>query len=289
MYCLWDAINHVQSLLIDRNSQPKTYWINSSANAIITDIIESKNFKIDNKQDKISALCQGQCIEANIEEFFTYENLHSSDDTLWNLLFLTGYLTLSPSSNTDAKDGHEWGRASFLLPNKEITTIFKAMAEGWFRKKMRDLDRSELFEAFWQGDAPAFENKLSEILLQSISYYDSQAEFCHGFVAGLFTGSGYRLESNREYGNGRPDLVIVDERHRRAAIIEVKFTKDPKLFPRLASDCLSQINAQSYQEPFVNVMNSQIVLWGLAFCQKRCLAKCLKEAELSHTPGALSQ
>ncbi|MCR5813449.1 MAG: ATP-binding protein [Desulfovibrio sp.] len=211
-------------------------------------------------------------IEANIEEYFTYENLYNSDDAILNLLYFTGYLTAHKGEKQQEQNNNGGSRALLSIPNKEIQYIFKRKVEEWFLKSMRSSDRSKLFTAFWECDEQVFSELVSEILLQSISYYDSQAEFCHGFVAGLFIGSGYNLQSNKEYGNGRPDIVVFDERHKRIGIIEVKFTKDRHTFANLAHISLDQILCRKYAEAFSPQKDICLVHWGLAFYQKQCRA-----------------
>ena len=45
------------------------------------------------------------------------------------------------------------------------------------------------------------------------------------FLAGLFSGAGYLVESNYESGLGRPDLIVKDRVKRRAAVLEIKVSR----------------------------------------------------------------
>ena len=45
------------------------------------------------------------------------------------------------------------------------------------------------------------------------------------FLEGLFSVAGYVVESNYESGLGRPDLIVKDRVKRRAAVLEIKVSR----------------------------------------------------------------
>ncbi|MGN1037800.1 MAG: PD-(D/E)XK nuclease domain-containing protein, partial [Mailhella sp.] len=156
-----------------------------------------------------------------------------------------------------------------VIPNKEIRKIFLDSVSSWFTDSMLAMNRTPLFEAFWRGDAASFQKQLSRILLTSISYHDYHENFYHAILIGMFTASGYAVRSNRESGSGRPDLIIMDQRNARVAIIEVKHAGSVSALPSMPGEALRQIKEKGYAEPFIGLYE-EITLWGLAFYEKRC-------------------
>ena len=112
------------------------------------------------------------------------------------------------------------------IPNIEIATIYENSISYWFEQRMKETDRSPLKHALETGDCEAAENFINEQLFQTISYYDYAENFYHGFMAGLLVNiGGYRVKSNRESGNGRPDIVMTESKFRgRAMILELKIS-----------------------------------------------------------------
>lgn len=90
VYCPWDVMNHVQNLMLDQSSQPKNFWENTSDNGIIRSFLERTSFNIN---QKFEILLAGGMITESIVENLTYDVLKSSEENLWSLLYLTGYLT----------------------------------------------------------------------------------------------------------------------------------------------------------------------------------------------------
>ena len=74
------------------------------------------------------------------------------------------------------------------------------------KQSLQTLDRSGFFQTMWDGKTETASTFISDLLFESIRYYDYSESYYHAFLAGLFAGGGYIVESNFEYGNGRPDL-----------------------------------------------------------------------------------
>ena len=192
LYTPWDVISYVRRLQSDRDAEPENYWANSSGNDVIRRLIETTGAEV---SDDYSSLINGGTIHKRIVETLTYSNLYDTDENIWSLLLMTGYLTLAgkyyPNGETELK-----------LPNNEVRTIFTTSVDEWFRDTVRKSDRKRLFEAIWAGDALTLTEELSGYLRQTISIYDTQEYFYHAFLAGLLSGAGYVVRSNRESGNG---------------------------------------------------------------------------------------
>ena len=90
IYCPWDVISYLRDFQYGVAQKPKSYWKNTSDNAIIRSFID---YAGDNITTKLETLMAGGSIVQHIEENLTYDYLHSSEENLWSVLYLTGYLT----------------------------------------------------------------------------------------------------------------------------------------------------------------------------------------------------
>ena len=129
------------------------------------------------------------------------------------------------------------------------------------------MDRRSLFEAFWNGDAEKITEQLNDLLFQTISYYDYRESYYHAFLSGIFVGAGYGVESKREYGTGRPDIVVADKKGRKAIIIEVKHSQKNS---EMEADCMTamrQIQERSYADGLLSG-GIRLVLWSCILREK---------------------
>ena len=82
----------------------------------------------------------------------------------------------------------------------------------------------------------------------------------------------YSVESNREHGEGRSDIVVYDEENSRVVTFEAKVAKSPEELPAACDAALRQIEARQYAEDFRDEYD-EILCYGIAFYKKRCLVK----------------
>ncbi|MCI7812731.1 MAG: ATP-binding protein [Robinsoniella sp.] len=269
VYCPWDVLNHVNRLQNDPQAKPANYWKNTSHNGIIRSFIERTDLAVN---QKFETLLSGGCVKEKICEDLTYDILHISEENLWSVLYLTGYLTQADTQETGSAGEMGQEAIALKIPNQEIRSIFTDTVEKWFADSVIAMDRRELFDAFWNGEEKKINEILSDLLFDTISYHDYKESYYHAFLAGIFSGAGYAVESNCEYGLGRPDLVVREGRKRRALIIEVKHSKKES---EMESDCqkaMSQIDTKKYAREFLK--GYRIVLcYGIAFFEKECLIR----------------
>ena len=116
--------------------------------------------------------------------------------------------------------------------------------------------------------------EMSRLLRGTISYHDYREDFYHAFFAGIFAGAGYVVQSNKEHGEGRSDIVVLDYTGDRAAIFEVKYAKKWENMEEECEKAISQIDEKMYAEEFMDTY-SQVICYGIAFYKKRC--KILKK------------
>ncbi len=217
IYCPWDTINYLNDLFHDGEAKPRNYWANTSSNDIIESFIAGGRKSM---FDDLDTLLSGGIITKKIDENITYDYLHSTDNNIWSILLMTGYLT-----TTDEDNGYllSDGEVNLKIPNKEIMNIFSSSLSNWVNAVSEKADLGNLSCSLWSGDAETVSSEMTKILNETISYHDIWHEDAYNlFFDGLFRGMGYRVESNREYGMGRPDIVVLDAKRRRAAVFELK-------------------------------------------------------------------
>lgn len=267
IYCPWDVVNHVNQLLLNPGAKPAGYWKNSSDNAIIRSFIDYSGDEI---TKKFESLLSGETVIQKVELDLSYNYLHSSQENLWSILYLTGYLTRVREGKTKGKLPK--GSLELAIPNAEIMEIFETTISKWFEETARQWDRQALFVAVWNGDAERVTDEMTRLLRKTISYHDYKEDFYHAFFAGIFAGAGYNVESNRENGEGRSDIIVQDYAGDRAAVFEVKYSNTLKELSGDCSKALAQIDERMYAEELEEDY-SRVVCYGMSFYKKRCLVK----------------
>ena len=219
---------------------------------------------------KLETLLEGDYIVQRVDENLTYDYLHSSEDNLWSLLYLTGYLTRARENHV----GEELpeGMVALVIPNKEVREIFETTIIKWFADSARSWNREALFQAVWSGDSESITKEMNALLRRTISYHDYKEDFYHAFLAGIFTGAGYMVDSNKEHGEGRSDVVVYDSVHGRVAIFEAKYTKVLAGLEKECDAALQQIDERMYAKEYEDDYD-EILCYGISFFKKRCLVK----------------
>ena len=253
---------YFQDLKRNPDAKPISYWKNTSDNAIIRSFIDQLGSTISKKLEMLMA---GESIDQQIEENLTYDYLHSSEDNLWSILYLTGYLTKVGERDKD-------GQIELRIPNKEVKEIFESTVRKWFEDSARVTNRKDLFDAVWNKDADKATKEISTLLRMTISYYDYREDFYHAFLAGIFAGAGYSVESNREHGEGRSDIVIYNDVTGQVAVFEAKYARKLDDLEKDCQKALDQINTKMYAKEFEDAYE-EVLCYGIAFYKKRCLVK----------------
>lgn len=269
VYCPWDLMNYLCDLQRNPEAKPDSYWKNTSDNAIIRSFIDYAGSSI---TKKLETLLAGGYIVEQIDESLTYDYLHSSEENLWSILYLTGYLTTvrEEDLSTSVPDG----LSALAIPNAEIQEIFETTVMKWFSDSAKTWSRQILFDAVWKNDCELLTQEMNKLLRKTISYHDYKEDFYHAFLAGIFAGAGYSVESNKEHGEGRSDIVVSDIVNGRVAVFEVK--KSDALAD-LISDCESapaQIDDRMYAKEFEDDYD-EVLCYGISFFKKRCLVKSI--------------
>ena len=267
VYNPWSVINFVSSCRRNRNALPRPYWSNTSSNDIVRILVEKSDLSV---RREIETLIEGSSITKPVHEDITYEDMQSTQDNLWNFLFFTGYLKKLREFQEEENIYIE-----MTIPNREVRYIYKNTVLHWFEEKTEKKELSPLYESILNGDAGKMAEILSENLMETISFYDYQESYYHGFLAGMLKNIGnYIVVSNREAGNGRPDIVLKYPSIRgKAVIIEIKVAGSWKELKKKCTEALKQIEEKNYEAELRREGYQDIMKYGVAFYRKECMVK----------------
>ena len=263
VYCPWDVMNYLRDVQRNPQAKPVGYWKNTSDNAIIRSFIDYAGSSI---SEKLETLLNGGYIVQRIEENLTYDYLHSSEENLWSVLYLTGYLTRMRTENLPDD------MFALTIPNKEIREIFETTVKKWFDDSVLKVNRQAMFDAVWNGDSSTLEKEMSRLLRRTISYHDYKEDFYHAFLAGIFAGAGYIVKSNRESGEGRSDVVVCDSLNGRVVIFEAKYSRTLDEMEHDCKKALQQISERGYTTEYEDDYD-EILCYGISFYKKRCMIR----------------
>ena len=272
VYCPWDVLNYVSELQDTPGIAPKDYWSNTSSNDIIRQYLES-NLSLN---EQMETLIRGESIEVELNDSVTYRDLTSTEANFWSVLYSTGYLTTVEEKPENILETYNSDKPyiktyRLKLVNKEITSLFVKTISEWFKENIIGEDRTVLFNAVWQGDADTISDEVSGYLNDTISYFDYHENFYHAFLAALFSGvKGIGVESNRESGTGRTDVVVKYPRKRYVAIFELKKAETDEVMEKRCQEALQQIENKKYASSF---KRETVFKYGVAFHEKSCLVK----------------
>ena len=262
VFCPWDVVNYVADALDDPEIEPDVYWRNSSGNGIIREFVARREFRV---KPKFESLMNGGTVVQTIADDLTYDTLYESEDHLWSVLLMTGYLTKADPN----------GRGNTLelrIPNREIASIFQDSVAKYFADTINVEAQKGMMEALWHGDEEKASKAISDFLWQTISYNDYHEDYYHAFLTGIFVGRGYTAESNKERGLGRPDIKLTDDDNRRILIIEAKKSESRA---RMAHDCEEALRQIVDQEYAKGLEAYKVICYGIAFFQKSAMVKKL--------------
>ncbi|MDO4556806.1 MAG: PD-(D/E)XK nuclease domain-containing protein, partial [Lachnospiraceae bacterium] len=116
---------------------------------------------------------------------------------------------------------------------------------------------------------------LSDMIFDTISYHDYKEDYYHAFVVGVLSFAGYRVKSNAEEGEGRPDIVLRDPRRKRAMVIEIKRAPTYETMEERCQAAMEQIESRRYAEG-IETMYREVLGFGISFYDKNCQVKAKK-------------
>lgn len=265
VYNPWSVINYISDMIKGDSLFPKPYWSNTSSNNIIRTLIEVSDSSV---KQEIEGLIAGHTIEKPVYEDITYEDVHKSQDNLWNFLFFTGYL-----KSTGQRFEIDTIYVTMKIPNEEIRYIYRTTIREWFQEKIKASDYHIFYQDILTGNCTGIENFINDQLSDSISYYDNAENFYHGYLLGVLGGiPAYEIDSNKEHGDGRPDLILKPNHPEKpAVIIELKRVSSFKDMKPACTDALKQIEEKHYAKDLEKEGYTNILKYGICFCKKSCM------------------
>ena len=268
VYCPWDVINYCDLLRSNPKAQPQNYWCNTSSNDAVRRFIEMAD--VGATKMEIEKLVAGEKITKEIHQELTYQDMYSTIENLWSLLFTTGYLT---------QRGEPEGRQFHLaIPNKEIREIFEMQIVDLFKENVKKdgetLDR--FCEALKNGETESVQRQFQAYLRKTISIRDTfvkknmKENFYHGILLGILGfKASWNVFSNRETGEGYSDLLITIPDEAIGIVIEMKYAGDGNL-DAACKKALEQIEGNHYEEELYDEGMDEILKYGIACYKKRC-------------------
>ena len=263
VYCPWDVINYVYALRVDPQAEPKAYWLNTSGNAMVRELI-SKSAD-GTTQMEIERLIEGETITKTLNEQLTHNEIRSSIGNIWSLLYMTGYLTTAQKPSGS--------RYELRIPNREVRQIYMQQVLSWFEDKASaETDKlTNLYAAFETGDTETIKEILDEQLLDTVSFYDARESFYHGFLLALLsTCASWNVSSNIETGKGRSDIIVSRKDRKIGFVVEVKDVKDEEKLDAACEAALRQIDERDYTAILRRFRVKEIRKYAIAFWDKEC-------------------
>ena len=263
VYCPWDVISYCDDLRSDPQAEPKAYWLNTSGNAMVRELI-SKSAD-GTTQMEIERLIEGETITKTLNEQLTHNEIKSSIGNIWSLLYMTGYLTTAQKPSGS--------RYELRIPNREVRQIYMQQVLSWFEDKASaETDKlTNLYAAFETGDVDTIKEILDEQLLDTVSFYDAHESFYHGFLLALLsTCASWNVSSNIETGKGRSDIIAGRKDRKVGFVVEVKDVKDEDRLDAACEAALRQIDERDYTAILRRFRVKEIHKYGIAFWDKEC-------------------
>ena len=265
MFCPWDVLSYVRSVLDGSYSEtmgPESYWVNTSETS--QNIIHGFLGKTPGVQEKFEQLLAGSTIDCTVVDNLPYHRIHESGENLWSALLETGYLSKAVTEKMPLMP--------LRIPNKSIQIVFRTEVWEFFKDKVDNAFVKDLVSALWAGEILGAEASLNQILEATLSFYHEYHEYSyHLILDGFFTGLGYRVQSERETGYGRSDLIILDPARSRSLVLELKHVENESELGTALQEASSQIIEKKYESQLVYEGYTDRLRYAMAFCDKRVL------------------
>ena len=256
IYNPWSTLMYVKNITQDVSFKPISFWVNTSGNDLVVKYIQNGDKKL---RKEFDVLMSGQSLIKYIKPELTYREMDNINN-IYSFLLLTGYLKV-------IKDRGE-NQYELVIPNKEVYEIYKQSFMSYFEDYTTSR-KGELYQELVDGDAKKVNLLLNDILLRSISYFDNQESFYHGFLVGLL--NDYEVVSNRESGNGRFDVCVLPENILGTVVlIECKHSISEDDLIDDAKEGARQIVEKKYLEEHRFKKYENAVGYGISFYKKQC-------------------
>ena len=256
IYNPWSTLMYVDKKSHFSSYKPTSFWANTSGNDLVVNYIQNGS---DELHEEFEQLIQGKSLEKYIKPELTYREMDHINN-IYSFLLLTGYLRVIEDLGEN--------KYKLVIPNKEVYEIYKQSFMSYF-EDYTFVRKEDLYQCLVREDVDQANEILGDILSRSISYFDNQESFYHGFLVGLF--SGKKIKSNREAMHGRFDLCILPKQiFQTALILECKHSKSVKELVSDAKEGAKQIIDNKYEDEIINDGYLHVKGYGISFYKKYC-------------------
>jgi hypothetical protein len=264
-YQLYNPWSIMKCLRNEQELMP--YWVGTSDNAFVYELIEKHQiYAGDRFENLIRGIPEEQVLKSNL----SFPDLDTQEDSIWTLLIHTGYLHVT-ASHLD-EDGQMIGILG--VPNKEVRCVYKEMVTRWFTPLAFNSNYyGKMMKTLLDGNVEKFTDHIRTYINGSVSFFDlhqnTPENVFHAFMLGLFMGLGsaYHVDSNKEAGKGRYDIIIIPkDKTKMGILMEFKIAQTPETLMESAKDALAQIQTKNYTNAFTQHDIKNVLLIGMAFC-----------------------
>ena len=268
IYNPWSVLNY-----FDNGCLPRTYWVNTSGNAILGEMLRHSHGQV---LDKLQTVLQGGSLWTRVREGVIYKEIYKNEPALYTMLVTTGYLTVK-----SIQDSELGIRAELVLPNRELRSLFRIEILERYRSDDMGMEVDDLMRAFAAGDIETVREGLSrylEVLTSSFDVAKGKEAFYHGLVLGLTATllEDYHIRSNHESGYGRYDIAAIPKKPGiPGMIIECKTAVSEDELATEAQAALQQIKDRDYDAELRAQGVAKILHYGVAFCGKKMSVKLM--------------
>ena len=257
IYNPWSILKYVQFKKV------KSYWVNTSGNALILNMLLASNSTV---FDNLNDLINGKDIMVYINESIRMgDNL--SPNNIWEIMLFSGYLTVKETLS----------ETMFVLriPNKEIQSLFKGLfVDAIFRESS---NVGSLVQALITKNISQVIKSLEDVVINAISFYDISRKYENPYQA-LLGGFLYALDDyyimdpNMESGYGRADIILIPRNKSWAGyILELKRANTNDI-EKEAEKAFNQIEDKKYEALLKKNGVKDIVKIGIVFDGKKAVA-----------------
>jgi hypothetical protein len=266
IYNPWSILNYL------RMKRFEPYWINTSGNTLINDLVKESGKKV---KMNFERLMNHQTIEVHLNEYISFNELNKNETPIYTLLVAGGYLKIV-----------EGIKNKYILDitNYEVRTMFEEMIENWFKDDNVDEEYNEFIKAMLNHDVKKMNKFMNNVMRETFSSFDTSQDsrypekFYHGFTLGLLLDLRKHnyISSNKESGYGRYDIMIEPlDNNKPGYILEFKVVDkdDNETMEEVCDNALKQIEEKKYETELKAKGIKTIYKYALAFEGKRVLIK----------------
>lgn len=269
IYNPWSILNYVDNY----KNGFKLYWVNTSSNDLVKRLLTKGGEAV---KQELESLMKGEEIVKVINEDIVMHEIDKGTENVWSFLLFSGYLKIVKK---EVKNGKPY--CNLQIPNLEVLYLCQEIIMSWFNESINNDRFTLMLGSLIRGDIETFEDILSEFVMKSVSYFDTDKgneSFYHAFVLGMLIGLGddYQVESNRESGYGRYDVMVIPKDKSKLGIVmefkkvSQKRNEDLEIAVEAA---LKQIQDRNYKQELLNRSIDSVLEIGIAFQGKELLVR----------------